>query len=145
VEAGVLSGMKIAIAGILIGIAAGVVGALCGVGGGIFMVPMFVSFLGLTQKQAVATSLAVIILTSLTATIINARAAQQLIQWPLFAAAAVGAVAASWFMTERMHHMADDTLKRIFAIVLVAVGVWMWFSTTPGVKAETATADRSGR
>jgi len=127
--------IKIALAGIVIGIAAGIVGALCGVGGGIFMVPMFVSFLSLTQKQAIATSLAVIVLTSITATILNARATQQLIQWPLFFAAGAGAVAASWFMTERMHLMADDTLKRIFAIVLVSVGVWMWFSASGSAKA----------
>ena len=135
--------IKIVIAGIFIGIAAGVVGALCGVGGGIFMVPMFVSFLGLTQKQAIATSLAVIILTSLTATIFNARAGQQLIQWPLFFAAGTGAVAASWFMTERMQLMADDTLKRIFAIVLVSVGVWMWFATSGKASAVAPPADTS--
>src|SRR5213078_3555728 len=50
------------------------------VGGRIFMVPMFVTFLGLTQKQAVATSLAVIIFTSVAATLSNVRASQPLIQ-----------------------------------------------------------------
>ena len=130
--------MKIVILGILIGIAAGIVGALCGVGGGIFMVPMFVTFLGLTQKQAIATSLAVIVLTSLAATISNFRSATPLIQWPLFWAASAGAVFVSYFMAEKMKLMADDTLTRIFAIVLVSVGVWMWFSAPAKAKAPTA-------
>ncbi len=120
--------MKIVILGILIGIAAGIVGALCGVGGGIFMVPMFVTFLGLTQKQAIATSLAVIVLTSLAATISNFRSATPLIQWPLFWAASAGSVFVSYFVAEKMKLMADDTLSRIFGIVLVSAGVWMWFS-----------------
>jgi uncharacterized membrane protein YfcA len=117
--------MKILIIGILIGAAAGLIGALCGVGGGIFMVPMFVSFLGLTQKQAVATSLAVIIFTSIASTISNARAAQPLIQWPLFFAAAGSSIIFSYFMSEKMKQMADETLTRIFAVVLISVGLWM--------------------
>ena len=120
--------MKLIILGILIGIAAGIIGALCGVGGGIFMVPMFVTFLGLTQKQAIATSLAVIVLTSLAATLSNARSATPLIQWPLFWAASAGSVFVSYFMAEKMKLMADDTLTRIFAVVLVSAGLWMWFS-----------------
>ena len=127
--------MKLVILGILIGIAAGIVGALCGVGGGIFMVPMFVKFLDLTQKQAIATSLAVIVLTSLAATVSNFRSATPLIQWPLFWAATAGAVSVSYFMAEKMKLMADETLTRIFAIVLVSVGVWMWFSAPSKAKA----------
>jgi uncharacterized membrane protein YfcA len=126
--------MKLIIAGLLIGIAAGLIGALCGVGGGIFMVPMFVTFLGLTQKQAVATSLAVIIFTSVAATISNARSSQPLIQWPLFFAASAGGIVASYFMAERMKLMADETLTRIFAVVLVSAGVWMWFSAPAKAK-----------
>jgi uncharacterized membrane protein YfcA len=48
-----------------IGVLSGVVAALCGVGGGVVMVPAFVSLLGLPQKVAVATSLAIIIPTSI--------------------------------------------------------------------------------
>lgn len=136
--------MKIVIAGLLLGAVAGLIGALCGVGGGIFMVPMFVTLLGLTQKQAVATSLAVIIFTSIAATISNARSAQPLIQWPLFFAASAGGIVASWFMAERMKAMADDTLTRIFAIVLVSAGVWMWISAPAKAKAKPAVPAASG-
>ncbi|HEX2746840.1 MAG TPA: sulfite exporter TauE/SafE family protein [Verrucomicrobiales bacterium] len=126
--------MKIVIIGLMIGIAAGMIGALCGVGGGIFMVPMFVTFLGLSQKQAVATSLAVVIFTSVSATISNVRSSQPLIQWPLFFAAATGGIVTSYFIAEKMKLMADDTLTRIFAIVLISAGVWMWFSAPAKAK-----------
>ena len=51
--------MKLILLAALIGICSGVLGALCGIGGGIVMVPAFVGLLGLTHKQAVATSMAV--------------------------------------------------------------------------------------
>ena len=134
--------MKIAILGILIGAAAGLIGALCGVGGGIFMVPMFVTFFGLTQKQAVATSLAVIIFTSIASTVSNARSAQPLIQWELFFAAASSSIVFSYYMSEKMKLMADETLTRIFAVVLIATGLWMWFSPAgkarPSAKVDAA-------
>jgi uncharacterized protein len=134
--------MKIIIPGILIGAAAGLIGALCGVGGGIFMVPMFVTFLGLTQKEAVATSLAVIIFTSLAATVSNARSPQSLIQWPLFWAAAGSSVIASYFMAERMKAMSNETLTRIFAVVLICSGVWMLFAPVKKDAPPPATAQR---
>ena len=126
--------MKIILLGILIGVAAGIIGALCGVGGGIFMVPMFVTFLDLNIKQAIATSLAVIILTALAATISNLQSATPLIQWPLFFAAAGGSVFVSYFASEKMKLMANETLTRILAVVLISAGVWMWFSAPSKVK-----------
>lgn len=126
--------MKLALAGILTGIAAGLLGALCGVGGGIFMVPVFVSLLDLTQKQAIATSLAVIIFTSLAATISNLRSPVPLIQWPLFLSCTAGSVLSSYFMAEKMKSLSDETLTRIFAAVLVSAGVWMWIKPSPPAK-----------
>ena len=66
--------MKLLLVSALIGATAGLLGALCGVGGGIVMVPGFVGLLGLQQKQAVATSMAVIIVIAATATLNNVRA-----------------------------------------------------------------------
>jgi uncharacterized membrane protein YfcA len=136
--------MKVVILGIFIGLAAGLVGALCGVGGGIFMVPMFRQFLQLTQKQAVATSLAVIVFTGIAATISNVRSGQSLVQWPLFAAAACSSVVAAFLMAERMREMADETLTRIFAVLMIGVGFWMWFFPS-GVKPASPQAPVAGR
>ena len=65
--------MKVILLSVAIGLVAGLLGALCGVGGGIVLVPAFVSFFGFDQKRAVATSLAVIIVTALAATVNNAK------------------------------------------------------------------------
>ena len=56
----------------------------------------------------------------------------------LTSTASAGAVFVSYFMAEKMKLMADDTLTRIFAIVLVSVGAWMWFSAPAKAKGPPA-------
>lgn len=46
---------------VLIGILAGILGGFVGVGGGIIIVPALVYFMGLTQHQAIGTSIAVML------------------------------------------------------------------------------------
>ena len=108
---------------LLIGIAAGLLGALCGVGGGIVMVPAFTLALGLPHKVAIATSLAVIIITASVSTIQNARA--DLIDWRIVALTAIGAGVAAWWGTELMQQLQSSTLTRIFGITLVVFGARM--------------------
>jgi hypothetical protein len=38
-----------------------------------------------------------------------------------------------------MKGMADDTLTRIFAVVLISVGLWMWFSAPAKAKKDPVT------
>ena len=93
--------MKLTLLTILIGLAAGLLGALCGVGGGILMVPAFVGLLGHHHKQAVATSLAVIIITAIAATANNARTPGM------------------------MRSLSNPVLTRIFGCLLLAFGARM--------------------
>ena len=111
---------------LLIGCLGGLIAALCGVGGGVVMVPAFVFALGLDQKHAVATSLAVIIPTAFVATTQYHRAG--LVDWKIVLPTAVGAVAVAWFASDWMKGMSNLTLTRIFAVVLIGVGVRMLFS-----------------
>lgn len=118
--------MKAAIIALTVGAAAGLLGALCGVGGGIVMVPAFTAALGMEHKNAIATSLAVIVITALVATINNARPqtiAQ--IDWRIVAIAAAGAAIASWWGTDLMHQLRTPILTKIFAITLIVFGVKM--------------------
>lgn len=118
--------MKALATALLIGLLAGLVGALCGVGGGIIMVPAFTLVLGLEQRQAVATSLVVIVVTALAATASNLRE-PGLVDWRLVALTAVGAALAAWFGAEWMRTLSNHTLTRIFAIALIAIGAWkLW-------------------
>jgi uncharacterized membrane protein YfcA len=116
--------MKLILTATFIGLAAGLLGALCGVGGGIVMVPAFVGLLGIEQKQAVATSMAVIIVTSVAATLNNARA-NNLIDWRVVAATGVAAAIAAWFGSDLMRSLGNQTLTRIFGVLLVVFGARM--------------------
>jgi uncharacterized membrane protein YfcA len=116
--------MKLVILAILTGLASGLLGALCGVGGGIIMVPAFVGLLGLEHKQAVATSMAVIIVTAIAATINNSRA-NNLIDWKIVAAVGLASALAAWFGSDLMRGLSNQTLTRIFGVVLVVFGLRM--------------------
>lgn len=117
--------MKLVILAVLVGMFSGLVAALCGVGGGIVMVPFFTAFLGLTHKQAVATSLAVIVPTALAATLRNASGPDPLVRWSVFFAAAAGSMLVAWFAADWMRTLGNDTLKRVFAVLLILVGIRM--------------------
>ncbi|WP_411827412.1 sulfite exporter TauE/SafE family protein [Luteolibacter sp. AS25] len=116
--------MKIVILSILIGLTAGLLGALCGVGGGIVLVPAFVTFLGFEQKQAVATSLAVIIVTALAATVNNARSGN-LIDWKIVVAVGAASALTAWFGSDLMRSLSNQMLTRTFGVVLVVFGLRM--------------------
>lgn len=116
--------MKLLIPAILIGLVAGLLGALCGVGGGVVMVPAFIAAFGFDQKQAVATSMAVIILTAMAATANNARH-EGLIDWKIVLAVGLASALAAWFGSDLMRSLSNHTLTRIFGCVLVAFGVRM--------------------
>lgn len=109
---------------IAIGIVAGLIGALCGVGGGIVIVPALVKGLGFDQKQAVATSMAIIIIIAISATINNQRAGN-LIDWKVVLMVGAGAAMAAWFGSVWMREMHNQTLTRLFGIVLLVFGTRM--------------------
>ena len=109
--------------GIGIGALTGVLAALCGVGGGLIMVPAFVFLMALDQKSAVATSLAVIIAVSLVATAKYQAAA--LVKWQVVLPVMIGAVATTWLATDWLKHLSNDLLTRIFAILMIVVGIRM--------------------
>lgn len=121
--------MKTLIIAAFTGVIAGLLGALCGVGGGIVMVPAFVTVLGFEQKKAVATSLAVIVIIAVVATLnTSLRKEPGLIDWRVVALAAVAAALAAWFGTDLMHKLSNQYLTRIFGVVLLVFGIKMLLS-----------------
>ena len=108
-----------------IGLFAGVMAGLCGVGGGIVMVPAFVYFLGMEQKAAIATSMAVIVPTSLMA--ISRFQQAGLVQWHIFWPTALGAIFAAYFATGWVRKLSNDQLTKVFAVLMILVGVSMLF------------------
>ena len=106
-----------------IGVLSGIIAALCGVGGGVVMVPAFVFFLKLEQKTAVATSLAIIIPTALMATTQNARSG--FVDWKVAVITAISASIFAYFGAGWLKTMSNDTLARVFGVILVVFGLRM--------------------
>ena len=111
------------ILGLGIGALTGVLAALCGVGGGLIMVPAFVFLMALDQKSAVATSLAVIIAVSMVAT--TKYASASLVKWQVVVPVMIGAVATTWLAADWLKHFSNEMLSRIFAILMIVVGIRM--------------------
>ena len=111
-----------------IGITSGVLAALCGVGGGVVMVPAFVMILGLDQKHALATSMAVIVPTAIAATAQHVK--NDLIDWRIAIPTAIAATLTSLFVADTVKKFKNEDLTRIFAVVIILFGVLMLFSPT---------------
>lgn len=115
--------MKLILIPFLIGALGGLVAALCGVGGGVVMVPAFVLLLGIDQKYAIATSLAVIAPTA--AVTIFKHASNGYVQWKLFWPTAVGACLFAYFAADSVKSLSNETLTRIFGGVMIVIGSYM--------------------
>jgi uncharacterized membrane protein YfcA len=107
-------------AALVLGAAAGVLAGLFGVGGGILFVPMLVA-LGLSQHDAVGTSLLAILPTVLAGTWQQRRYGN--VRWR--AALLIGSAAAATAQggVVLAETLAERTLRRLFAALLVAVAV----------------------
>lgn len=117
--------MKLIFIPVLIGLFAGVIAGLCGVGGGIIMVPAFVYLLDMDQKHAIATSMAVIAPTAAMA--IFRFSGAGLVRWDIFIPTAIGSVIAAIFAVSWAKEMSNQTLTRVFAVVMIVIGVSMLF------------------
>ena len=109
----------------LVGALAALLGSLLGVGGGILMVPAFKGFLGLSMKQAIATSLAIMVVTASVSSFRYASAG--LIDWKIAGAAAMAALVSAYLGSELMKSLSAPQLRILFGVFLIMVGVYMLF------------------
>ena len=68
--------------------------------------------------------MAVIIVTAVAATINNSRA-NNLIDWKVVAAVGIASAVAAWFGSDLMRSLSNQTLTRIFGVLLVVFGLRM--------------------
>ena len=127
---------------ILIGLAAGLLSGLVGVGGGIILVPALVYFLHYNQQQAQGTSLGVL---TVPVTIVaffvyynNCKATNSPIELKVILIVAAGFLFGSYFGSKVAVKIDQETLKKIFAVILFYTGIKMlnwdsliinWFRT----------------
>ncbi|MGB4776098.1 MAG: sulfite exporter TauE/SafE family protein [Daejeonella sp.] len=112
---------------ILIGIVAGALSGLIGIGGGIIIIPALVFMLGFSQQMAQGTTLALMVppIGLLAAWsyykdgFVDIRAALLI---------CAGFVLGSYFGAKFATSIPEDTLKKIFSVILFLVAIKMFFS-----------------
>ncbi len=105
----------------LIGAMAGVANGLFGSGGGLFLVPLFISWIGLEEKRAFATSVAVIFPLSVVAfTVFALRGGVDFsLAWPYVLGGAIGGLLSG----KLFKRLSVRWLHRLFGALLIYGGV----------------------
>ncbi len=92
-----------------------------GVGGGIIMVPLMVSYLRLTQHQAIATSLGVVLVVGMSgASVYFIRGDWD---WLTMIELAAGGIVGAYVGARVMARLSADRLRLIFPLVMLGVGM----------------------
>lgn len=110
-----------------VGLLVGFLTGLLGVGGGFLITPALTMFLGLRMKQAVASSLAIIVINS--AAGFGAHSAGFAIDWSSVLAFAVPAILGSLVAARLARRLQDKHIRVSFAMLIFAVAAWVTAST----------------
>lgn len=102
---------------IIVGLAAGILSGMVGVGGGIIVVPALVIFLGFSQHQAQGTSLGLLLLPVGILAVMNYYN-KGYIDIKVVAIMSIAFVFGGWLGSKLSLSLPQDTVKKIFAIVL---------------------------
>jgi uncharacterized membrane protein YfcA len=111
---------------LIIGLAAGVLGGLVGIGGGIIIVPGLIYLLAFSQKEAQGTSLGILLLPIGILGVwqyYKAGYVDMRVVWLV----AIGFLAGSYFGSKIALALPQETVKKIFAILMIVVAIKMIF------------------
>jgi hypothetical protein len=111
---------------VILGLGAGVLSGLFGVGGGILFVPTL-TWLGLTQLHAEATSLLAIIPTVLVGVWRQQRHGN--VRWQSALAIGIASIGAAFGGARLAQSVPEATLRRLFAVVLIATAAQIAWRT----------------
>ena len=110
-----------------VGLLVGFLTGLLGVGGGFLITPALTLFLGLRIKQAVGSSLSIIVINSTAG--FGAHAAGFTIEWPTVLGFAVPAILGSLFAARLARRLQDKHIRVSFAMLIFVVAAWVTTST----------------
>ncbi len=111
---------------IIVGIAAGLLSGLVGIGGGLIIVPALIIFLGFSQKLAQGTSLGILLLPIGVLAVMQYYKAGYVDVKTVWLVA-VGFLAGSYFGSKIALSLPQETVKKIFAILLLVIAFKMLF------------------
>jgi len=109
---------------IVIGLAAGILSGMVGVGGGIIIVPALIFFLGFSQHEAQGTSLGLLLLPVGILAVINYYN-KGYIDIKVVFIMSVAFVLGGWLGSKMSLSLPQETVKKIFAVVLLYTAVKM--------------------
>ena len=127
---------------IMVGLAAGMLSGLVGVGGGIIIVPSLVYFIGFSQKTAQGTSLAMIMLPVGIFGVMQYYK-QGHVDFRIVGLLAIGFLAGSFFGSKIALSISQETLKKVFAILMIVIAVKMLFFDKSKKAGDTAGAEKN--
>jgi len=110
----------------IIGLAAGILSGMIGIGGGIIIVPALVFVLGFTQQQAQGTSLGLLLLPVGILAVMNYYKAGY-IDVKVVGIMCATFILGGWLGSKVAISLPQETIKKIFAIVLIVVALKMLF------------------
>jgi uncharacterized membrane protein YfcA len=108
----------------VLGILVGVAASFTGLGGGFVIVPLLIA-LGYTPQRAVGTSFAAILLVGLSSLAGHAKLAE--VDWKAGLLLGVGGVVGAQLGPRLLQHVPGSVFQKVFACVLAALAVWMFF------------------
>jgi uncharacterized membrane protein YfcA len=110
----------LAIGGILVGIGA----SFTGLGGGFLMIPLLLT-LGYTAQKAVGTSFMAILVISISALVAHNKLAN--VDYKVGVLLGIGGIIGAQIGARLVEYVPTDQFKRIFAVVLVGLAVYLFF------------------
>ena len=130
--------MQVIIILLLIGVAAGMLGGLVGIGGGIVIVPALIYFLGMSQFGAQGTSLGLFLFPVGILGVMQYYK-QGHVDFKLVFVIGIGFVLGSFLGSKLTLSMPQDTVKKIFAVLLLFISFKMLFLDKKKVTAPAET------
>lgn len=129
---------------LLIGLAAGFLSSLVGIGGGIVIVPALVLVYGMNQKLAQGTSLTMLALPVAAVGAYNYYKAGH-VDWRVSVILAVAFVFGGYFGSKLVVNVLPiDTVKKIFAGIMIIMGIKYLFFDKPAKKDTAKTEQTAG-
>ena len=118
--------MQLLIIILIVGFVAGMLSGLIGIGGGLVIVPALVYLIGFSQHEAQGTSLGLLLLPAGILAVIQYYK-QGDIDFRIVAILAVGFLAGGYYGSKLALSLPQDTLKKVFAILLILIAAKMLF------------------
>ena len=113
-----------------IGVFAGMMSGFIGIGGGVIIVPALVYFIGFSQKTAQGTSLALIMLPVGIFGVMQYYK-QGHVDYRIVGLLAIGFLAGSFFGSKLALTISQETLKKVFAVLMIIIAIKMLFLDKP--------------